>query len=67
VATTTERSFVIRVREGVAEWVDVRRGATMDDLVEVFGELQPGDEVAVRATDEVRVGTRVSPVQQASR
>lgn len=67
VATTTERTFVIRVRDGVADWVDVRRGATMDDLVEVFGELQPGDEVAVRATDELRVGTRVSPVQQASR
>lgn len=67
VATTTERSFVIRVRNGIAEWVDVRRGATMDDLIEVFGELQPGDEVAVRATDEVRAGTRVSPVQQASR
>lgn len=67
VATTTERSFVIRVRDGVVEWVDVRRGATMNDLVEVFGELQPGDEVAVRATDEVRAGTRVNPVQQASR
>ena len=67
VATTTERSFVIRVRDGVAEWVDIRRGATMDDLVEVFGELQPGDEVAVRATDELRVGTPVRPIQQASR
>lgn len=67
VATTTERTFVIRVRDGVAEWVDVRRGATMAGLVEVFGELQPGDAVAVRATDEVRVGTRVSAVQQVSR
>jgi membrane fusion protein, multidrug efflux system len=67
VATTTERSFVIRVRDGVAEWVDVRRGATMDNLVEVFGDLKPGDQVAVRATDEVRAGTRVTPVQQASK
>lgn len=65
VATTTERRFVIRVRDGLAEWVDVRRGATMDDLVEVFGELQAGDEIAIRATDEVRIGTRVTPVPQA--
>lgn len=65
VVTTTERSFVVRVRDGAAEWVDVRRGATMGGLVEVFGELQAGDQVAVRATDELRDGTRVSPVQQA--
>jgi membrane fusion protein (multidrug efflux system) len=67
VATTTERSFVIRVRDGVAEWVDVRRGATIDNLLEVIGDLKPGDQVAVRATDEVRAGTRVTPVQQASK
>jgi RND family efflux transporter MFP subunit len=66
VATTTERSFVIRVRDGAAEWVDVKRGAAMDQLVEVFGELRSGDEVATRATDEIRPGTRVNPVRPAS-
>lgn len=64
VATTTERTFVVRVRDGVAEWVDVKRGATMDDLVEVFGNLKPGDQVAVRATDELRAGTRVRAAPQ---
>lgn len=67
VATTTERTFVIRVRGGVVEWVDVRRGATMDNLVEVFGDLEPGDDVAVRGTDELRAGTPVRAVQQARR
>ncbi len=66
VATTTERSFVIRVRDGVAEYVDVRRGATMGNNVEVFGDLHAGDQVAVRATDEIRAGTRVNPVQQST-
>jgi membrane fusion protein, multidrug efflux system len=65
VATTTERTFVVRVRDGVVEWVDVKRGAAMNDLVEVFGNLKPGDQVAVRATDELRAGTRVRAVQQA--
>jgi len=64
VATTTERSFVIRVREGVAEWVDVKRGASMSDggkdMVEVFGDLSPGDQIAVRGTDELRAGTKVN-------
>jgi RND family efflux transporter MFP subunit len=64
VATTTERTFVIRVREGLVEWVDVRRGVAMNqpggDLVEVFGDLAPGDQIAIRGTDELRAGTRVS-------
>jgi len=29
-------------------------------LIEVFGDLHPGDEVASRGTDELRPGTRVS-------
>lgn len=67
VATTTERTFVVRVRDGVAEWVDVKRGAAMDDLIEVFGNLKPGDQVAVRATDELRAGTRVRAAPQAAK
>jgi RND family efflux transporter MFP subunit len=64
VATTTERTFVVRVREGLVEWVDVRRGVAMNqpggDLVEVFGDLAPGDQIAMRGTDELRAGTRVT-------
>ena len=61
IATTTERTFVVRVRNGQTEWVDVKRGATMKQLVEVFGDLRAGDQVAVRGTDELRAGTHVSP------
>jgi RND family efflux transporter MFP subunit len=61
IATTTERTFVVRVRDNTAEWVDVKRGNAMDQLVEVFGALKEGDVVAVRGTDEIRQGTRVTP------
>ena len=54
--TTTERTFVIRDRNGRAEWVDVRKGAADGDLVEVIGNLQAGDKVVRRATDEMREG-----------
>lgn len=64
VATTTERMFVVRIRNEVAEWVDVRRGTAADNLIEVFGPLKAGEEVAVRATDEIRNGTPVRPVRQ---
>jgi len=60
VVTTTERTFVIRVRGGKAEWVNVSRGPSEGDLVEVFGPLEPGDVVVRRATDELREGTRVN-------
>lgn len=63
IATTTERSFVIRIRNGVTEWVDIKRGITMGDLVEVFGNLGENDLVAVRGTDELRPDTRVAPKQ----
>jgi membrane fusion protein, multidrug efflux system len=61
VARTTERVFVIRIRDGKAEWVDVKTGATAGNLIEVFGGLQQGDEVALRGTDELRPGTQVRP------
>ena len=59
VGSTTGRTFVIRVRGGKTEWVDVRTGLTSGPLVEVFGELEGGDQVAVRGTDELRPGTDV--------
>ena len=61
VARTTDRTFVIRVRGGKTEWVNVTTGLTSGPLVEVFGDLQPGDDVAGRGTDELRSGTEVRP------
>jgi hypothetical protein len=59
VATTTDRTFVVRIRDGKTEWVDVRTGLTSGSLVEVFGDLQVGDTIAERGTDELRPGTAV--------
>jgi len=59
VATSLERTFVIRVRDGVAEVVDVVRGQPMGDMVEVVGNLTEGDEVALRAREELQTGARV--------
>ena len=59
VASTTDRTFVIRIRNGKTEWVDVKVGLTSGALVEVFGDLRAGDEIAGRGTDELRPGTDV--------
>ena len=60
VAVTTERTFVVRIRNGAVEWVDVKRGVSMGDLVEVFGNLAENDVIASRGTDELRQGTKVN-------
>ena len=64
VVTTTERTFVIRAKDGKAEWVNVKKGAADGDLMEVIGPLQAGDKIVTRANDELREGT---PLQSQSK
>jgi RND family efflux transporter MFP subunit len=61
VVRMSERQFVVRVRNGVAEWVDVRRGEVSDGMIEVFGDLRDGDIVVRRGNDEIRPGTKITP------
>jgi len=60
VARTTEATFVIRIRDGNTEWVNVQTGEQDGKSIEVFGGLREGDEVAVRGTDELRAGNHVT-------
>lgn len=60
VARTTEATFVVRIHNGATEWVNVQTGEVDGKLIEVFGDLHSGDDVASRGTDELRPGTRVS-------
>jgi RND family efflux transporter MFP subunit len=60
IATTTERTFVDRVRDGKIEQVTVGRGATMGDVVEVFGDLSPGDQVLKRGSEVLANGAPVT-------
>jgi RND family efflux transporter MFP subunit len=61
VATNLERRFVIRVTDGKAEWVDVRIGVSMNNQLEIFGALNEGDLLLVRATDERKPGVLLIP------
>jgi RND family efflux transporter MFP subunit len=57
IATTQEKKFMIRVKDGKAEWVDVRQGMTTEKGIEVFGNLSNSDTVLLRATDERKPGS----------
>ncbi len=65
VARAAEQSYVMRVRNGHTEQVNVTTGAAMGDLTEIFGELKAGDEVAVHPDDDLRSGAAVVPQLQA--
>ena len=59
VTNDQQRTFVERVRNGKVEWVDVVSGLSVNDNIEVFGDLKPGDEVVRNATDAIRPGQQV--------
>lgn len=59
IATTLEKRFVIRLKDGKAEWIDVRTGMNTGDKIEIFGNLNEGDTLLVKATDEIKAGTKL--------
>jgi len=61
VASDLARTFVVRVQNHRAEWVDVKTGATAGKLIEVFGDLKEGDQVAVHGSDQLTPGSEVTP------
>ena len=59
VVTSTERKYVIAVRDGKAVRVDVTTGNESNNRVEVIGDLHPGEEVISNASDDIREGTPI--------
>lgn len=60
VVSSTEKIFVVRVKNGQAEWVTVRRGRDADGQTEIFGDLSEGDMLVEKANDEIRNGSKIS-------
>lgn len=65
VGRITDQSYVIRVRDGHAEQVNVKTGGTVGDMTEIFGQLSAGDAVALHATEDLRPGMAVEAHPQA--
>ncbi len=59
IATNLEKRFVIRLKEGKTEWIDVKNGFSQNDKIEIFGSLNEGDLLLVGATDEIKPGTKL--------
>jgi len=61
VTRTAQGTFAMRIAGGPTEWVNVKQGVNSGNETEVFGELQPGDDVVLHASEEPLPNTRISP------
>jgi membrane fusion protein (multidrug efflux system) len=60
VATSTEKVFVIKVVDNKAVWVDVKKGLSNGDNIEIFGaDLKADDKLVKAASDEIRNGSNL--------
>ncbi len=62
VVSTTLDTFVCCIRNNKVEWVNVKKGQSMGDLVEIFGDIEEGELIAQNGSDELLVGTKVKPI-----
>ena len=56
IVRSTEREYVVVVKNGKAELVDIKEGLARNDSTEVFGNLKAGLKIINRANDEVKQG-----------
>ena len=59
ISTNTAKKHVIKIVDHKAQWVDVKKGTQVGDLMEVYGDLKSGEQVVKQATDEIRDGSGV--------
>lgn len=56
VVTSTERKYILLIKNNVIKKEDVTTGNKNLDKIEVFGNVHPGDEVIIDANDEINEG-----------
>jgi RND family efflux transporter MFP subunit len=59
VVTSLEKKFVIKLQDNIATWVDVGQGVNLNDKIEIFGLLQEGDTLVLKASEELKSGAKL--------
>jgi multidrug efflux pump subunit AcrA (membrane-fusion protein) len=59
IVRSTERQYVITVKGGKAQFVDIKEGLKAKDSTEVFGALAGGDQILLHTTDEIKEDTPI--------
>lgn len=60
IVRSTEREYVITVKNGKAALVDIKEGLAAHDSIAVFGNLTPGQTIIKNANDEIKEGTVIN-------
>lgn len=56
VVTSTERKYVIAIRDDKTVRIDVATGNESADEIEITGDLQPGEKIVRKASDDLQEG-----------
>lgn len=59
IVRSTEREYVVAVRNGKANLVNIKEGLTGNDSTEVFGDLKVNDTIVLHALDEIKQGDAI--------
>jgi membrane fusion protein, multidrug efflux system len=59
IVQSTERQYVVRVKDGKAVFSDIKEGISTGDSTEVFGNVKAGEKVILHAGDELKEGTDI--------
>ena len=54
VITSTEKKYLIKVKDHKAAIVDVRTGNESNGMIEIFGDVKAGDAVIEKASEEIK-------------
>jgi RND family efflux transporter MFP subunit len=63
VVSTPLNTFVCRVKDDTVQWVTVKKGQIMDNMIEIFGDVKEGDEVAQNGSEELQNRSHVHPIK----
>lgn len=59
IVRSTERLYVVKVKDGKAVYADIKEGIVNDSSTEVFGNLKAGDKIVLNAGDELKEGQEI--------
>jgi RND family efflux transporter MFP subunit len=59
IVRSTEREYIVLVKDGKAKLVDVKEGLVGKDATEVFGNISTTDQVIIKASDDIKDGDAI--------
>jgi membrane fusion protein (multidrug efflux system) len=59
IVRSTERGYVVAVRDGKAKLIDIKKGMAGRDSTEIFGALFNKDLIVTKASDDIQEGVTI--------